>query len=61
MSNLHQNVRHDLGLALVMGAFVTAWFTAALPSLRASLLTADVAASVSDTDGDGVSDVYDVK
>ncbi|HLD63627.1 MAG TPA: hypothetical protein VI913_01900 [Candidatus Peribacteraceae bacterium] len=61
MSNLHQNVRHDLGLALVMGAFIAAWFTAALPSLRASLLTADVAASVSDTDGDGVSDVYDVK
>jgi hypothetical protein len=61
MQNLHQHVRHEIGLLLVIGAFVAAWFTAALPSLRATLVTADTVVSIIDTDGDGISNVYDVR
>ena len=64
---LHRKVKHEVGLAAVMGALVVSWFGAGLPALNASVVAAPVedytslpvAGENADYDRDGVPDYID--
>lgn len=59
---LHKKVDHHVGLSLLMGVLVAAWFSAAVPALRtqAALPAAyEAITRASDVDRDGIADAYD--
>lgn len=64
---LHKNVRHEVGLTAVMGAFMLSWIYAGLPALQASVVAGPmayynelpVAVANADQDRDGIPDGYD--
>ena len=62
----HKKVKHEIGLTIVMAAFLMSWFGAALPALKATLVGIPMAyhntLSISDPidlDRDGIPNRFD--